>query len=29
LLVVLLINGFSLVYIVIYDAYKHTIKKKK
>ena len=29
LLVVLLIDGFSLVHTVIYDAYKHTIKKKK
>ena len=29
LLAVLLIDGFSLVHTVIYDAYKHTIKKKK
>ena len=28
-LVVLLINGLSLIHTVIYDAYKHTIKKKK
>ena len=29
LLAVLLIDGFSLVHTVIYDAYKHTIKNKK
>ena len=29
LLAVLLVDGFSLVHTVIYDAYKHTIKKKK
>ena len=29
LLTVLLVDGFSLVHTVIYDAYKHTIKKKK
>ena len=29
LLAVLLVDGFSLVHAVIYDAYKHTIKKKK
>ena len=29
LLVVLLINGFSLVYIVIYDAYKQTHNQEK
>ena len=29
LLAVLLIDGFSLVHTMIYDAYKHTIKKKK
>ena len=29
LLTVLLIDGFSLIHTVIYDAYKHTIKKKK
>ena len=29
LLIVLLVDGFSLVHTVIYDAYKHTIKKKK
>ena len=28
-LAVLLVNGLSLVHTVIYDAYKHTIKKKK
>ena len=29
LLAVLLVDGFSLVNTAIYDAYKHTIKKKK
>ena len=29
LLAVLLVDGFSLVHTMIYDAYKHTIKKKK
>ena len=29
LLAVLLVDRFSLVHTVIYDAYKHTIKKKK
>ena len=29
LFTVLLVDGFSLVQTVIYDAYKHTIKKKK
>ena len=28
-LTVLLVNGLSLIHTVIYDAYKHTIKKKK
>ena len=28
LLAVLLVDGFSLVHTVIYDTYKHTIKKK-
>ena len=28
LLAVLLVDGFSLVHTVIYDAYKHTIKKR-
>ena len=28
LLTVLLVDGFSLVHTVIYDAYKHTIKKR-
>ena len=28
-LAVLLVDGFSLVHTVIYDAYKHTIKKNK
>ena len=27
-LAVLLVDGFSLVHTVIYDAYKHTIKKR-
>ena len=29
LLAVLLVDGFSLIHTVIYDTYKHTIKKKK
>ena len=29
LLTVLLVDGFSLVHTMIYDAYKHTIKNKK